>query len=1662
MAKRNEVDLVIKAKNEASKTLKAVVAAFEEFKGTMSEAKDASAKGNATLGDLAKTLLNLNKQAAGLKALDSVSKNLNEASAAAAKLETAVRDGAEELGRMAVESALAADRTKRLRSSLDAEQSTLRALTAERRDANKTLRESESEIKAVARAQQRLAQTQKQQRTTGVGLDIGQAQTSARDSASVFLSGAADKAAKSFAEAQQYVKLYDDEITQTKKNIALFDVAVKSASDQQRRLEADTNKQTGALRQNRNALADTATELEQIRKVVSDVEAATGRQITTQQRVTDAYQKTAAEIERVQKLASVMSRYSTGSGNFADPKTAAALQKQNDAIREAEQNWKTLESEARRLAEGMKTVSGNATAQVNAFKQIIGASRAARAEYNAQVAALAKMQGSAKSSFLAWSQAAGGFRAYTAAAQPVASASNAAAGGIKAMAQSAGGAAQAIRDTTNASRNALSFYQRMRSEVIALTASYIGLRGGAQQLMAVVDATNTLEAAQSRLNVAFNGDNRRVAAELAFLGQQADRLGISLDTLATQYSRFAVAAKTANFSTATTRDLFLSVAEAGRVQRLSIDELNGIFKALEQIMSKGKVQAEELRGQLGDRMTGAFKLFADAIGVTTAELDDMLKKGEVVASEDNLSSFANRLRQVYGVEVPNALKSTNAELGRFEKNIFNARVAVGEGGFSQAFADALRTLNEAISSNEGIEFFTSLGVALGKITTVVTALIPHLDDLATVLGLIAAAKAGTWFAGFADRVRASAVELGRSNASLFTWQSTVMAARGNWNAMVGTLNVATAALTRNRVELTAVGTQAVSTSTRMAVMRGTITALQTVAGAAAGTFRLLWAAIGGLPGIVLTGVTLAIGSWLTKVDATNSAITEHERILRVVQNAYTEIEGTTKKVADNIKGATEAQALASVDKLRTKFDGLVSSMQSLSRVLYAGFSDFGANSAQLKQFRQIEDALKRVKDGSGTIEELSRVLNDIALNPSDPQFKEIALQLLDMVNAAGEGETSLQDLYDALQRGEAIVKAFSGAATDADKALINGAESTGKAADAQERAAKQTEAFKNAMDEMGKLIPSVADELERLGDIDSLNKIYQDAVKAARSMGELQLATKQYNTALDGINLNALGGTGLEASMNLIKSFEGFSATPYWDKNAFRVGYGSDTVTLSDNSVHRVVEGMRVSIQDANRDLVRRIQEFQTTVKSEIGTDRFNAMSPEQQAALTSVAYNYGNLTRTGQLDAFKNGTVSEIADAIRKLGSDNGGINAGRRNKEAAVFEQAGTSYQLEQQRYELQTKGNEATKKRIADQEFEIKQQQMINDGKKREAAQEAAVRDAKAENKNLTDEQIAKIRELAGLEFDLKNTKTEQKEEQRQANQLVKEAQALYQQQIALQAQLKQQQGLGDVTAADQTKLKLQEVSAQFEEAIQKARAMWEAIGGAEAKAKLATLDTLATKIQTATSRTNSFGLTSQQVSGFVDTFASGIANAFGSFAQAVVNGENAFKAFGKAVLQTLAQVLQQIAVAILRMMILKALSGFGGGIGAAAGSLLGGVAHGGGVAGSTNRSRSVSAGMLASPFVYHTGGVAGLKSDEVVSVLQRGETIRTAEQEAALAEKQAMADRVTAAQGNGGQTIRNIITLDEESAKNWLTSSAGEKAILSVLGNNRSKLRGLVGA
>lgn len=171
--------------------------------------------------------------------------------------------------------------------------------------------------------------------------------------------------------------------------------------------------------------------------------------------------------------------------------------------------------------------------------------------------------------------------------------------------------------------------------------------------------------------------------------------------------------------------------------------------------------------------------------------------------------------------------------------------------------------------------------------------------------------------------------------------------------------------------------------------------------------------------------------------------------------------------------------------------------------------------------------------------------------------------------------------------------------------------------------------------------------------------------------GELYNVTPQGATAVPLLPAGrgqAGAFTGGDMTTNLIKEREGFIEKPKYDVNAYRAGYGSDTVTLPDGSVQKIEPGMRVSREDAERDLQRRINtEFVPKAAAKVGEENWARLPENVRASLTSIAYNYGTIP-SRIVPAVQSGNPETIARAIESLAGDNKGVNAGRRMQEANI----------------------------------------------------------------------------------------------------------------------------------------------------------------------------------------------------------------------------------------------------------------------------------------------------------------------------------------------------------------------------------------------------------
>jgi GH24 family phage-related lysozyme (muramidase) len=144
-------------------------------------------------------------------------------------------------------------------------------------------------------------------------------------------------------------------------------------------------------------------------------------------------------------------------------------------------------------------------------------------------------------------------------------------------------------------------------------------------------------------------------------------------------------------------------------------------------------------------------------------------------------------------------------------------------------------------------------------------------------------------------------------------------------------------------------------------------------------------------------------------------------------------------------------------------------------------------------------------------------------------------------------------------------------------------------------------------------------------------------------------------------------------TLQIIREHEGYRSNAYWDVNAWRVGFGSDTWTDENGKVHKVTKDTVITKADAERDLARRVPKFEQGIIALVGAEKWAALPDEAKAAVTSVAYNYGSLSRLPSLrKAIKTGDVQQIAAAIRRRTGDNDGVNAKRRTAEAELVAKA------------------------------------------------------------------------------------------------------------------------------------------------------------------------------------------------------------------------------------------------------------------------------------------------------------------------------------------------------------------------------------------------------
>lgn len=257
-------------------------------------------------------------------------------------------------------------------------------------------------------------------------------------------------------------------------------------------------------------------------------------------------------------------------------------------------------------------------------------------------------------------------------------------------------------------------FRSMQAQILTFAAAMgfagVSLSNFFSQLIQV--ARETSKAVTALKNV--SGSTAQFADNLRYTTQLAQKYGVYVNDITSNYAKFTAAASIAGMAIADQRKLFESLSRAAAGFGMSADDTNGMFLAVTQMMGKGKIQAEELRGQLGERLPIAMQAMAKAAGTTVAGLDSIMKKGKLL-SADVLPKFADALNEMLpNVDTDNIETSLNRLKNAFQEFTQNT-------GIQDAYKSLIDSITGLVQkATKNIQALVSqlvavlIGVSLGR------------------------------------------------------------------------------------------------------------------------------------------------------------------------------------------------------------------------------------------------------------------------------------------------------------------------------------------------------------------------------------------------------------------------------------------------------------------------------------------------------------------------------------------------------------------------------------------------------------------------------------------------------------------------------------------------------------------------------------------------------------------------------------------------------------------------------------------------------------------------------------------------------------------------------------------------------------------------------------
>ena len=251
----------------------------------------------------------------------------------------------------------------------------------------------------------------------------------------------------------------------------------------------------------------------------------------------------------------------------------------------------------------------------------------------------------------------------------------------------------------------------------ALVGGAIGAQVG--MMRQAIGDTATYASEITKLNIALKGitkTSQEYADAQRAISLISNTLNVPVKEATAGFTKLSASVIGAGGNVNDAQIVFKGITTAIKATGGSATDVQSALLAMSQVFSKGKVSAEELQGQLGERLPGAVTAFAKATGRTLPQLSKDLEQG--VVGLNDVMKFVIELEKTHAKTASDVAQSSEESGARMTVALDKLKLAIGQtyqpigSGFQESITNATNIAIGVMESHKKIT--EDLGKTISK------------------------------------------------------------------------------------------------------------------------------------------------------------------------------------------------------------------------------------------------------------------------------------------------------------------------------------------------------------------------------------------------------------------------------------------------------------------------------------------------------------------------------------------------------------------------------------------------------------------------------------------------------------------------------------------------------------------------------------------------------------------------------------------------------------------------------------------------------------------------------------------------------------------------------------------------------------------------------------